>query len=383
LDAELELFGRVHSLVVLSQVLTHISQERGSIMSREPTRRFRLLLAVVVMIGVSLACSESDEIEESIDEIIYETPDPENRSQFFEEIAAEGERPYSIEASDQSTLQERGEPANLREECIPEYAQGENVPASIVYSSGNDSVTITDAYGARQYRRTEEDYPFMFCRQVTEEGFSGEECIDFATTSRYLLRRIDSNREYCYYAQFSVSPVGATAAQTPQDDEGDETSGDTDGDPDATTAVDSSGGTGGTAYFEECLAPSDTFVWEIGLPEREEGTGVTACRWSFFVRNTGEQDQHLVIYETSSTGSEGMQWEGWRVTHFGAQDTKEVLCSYVDYYDRGGDITWSYPTMLLVLRQVPECFGFSNSNNPDNVSLWEQHATPLENPCTP
>ena len=54
---------------------------------------------------------------------------------------------------------------------------------------------------------------------------------------------------------------------------------------------------------------------------------------------------------------------------------------YVDYYDRGGDFTWSYPTKLLILRQVPDCFGFSNSNNPDNVSLWEQHAIQLEFPC--
>ena len=87
------------------------------------------------------------------------------------------------------------------------------------------------------------------------------------------------------------------------------------------------------------------------------------------------------MYETFSTGSDGIQSDGWRVTHFGAQESFELLCSYVDYYDRGGDFTWSYPTKLLILRQVPECFGFSNSNNPDNVSLWEQHAIQLEFPC--
>ena len=109
--------------------------------------------------------------------------------------------------------------------------------------------------------------------------------------------------------------------------------------------------------------------------------GVTSCRYRFIVRNTSDENQHLIIYETHSTGSEGMQWEGWNVRHLEVQGSHESDYSYVDYYDRGGDYTWGYATSLLIVRKVPECFWLIPSDDPDNLSLWEQYAVSLENPC--
>jgi hypothetical protein len=138
-----------------------------------------------------------------------------------------------------------------------------------------------------------------------------------------------------------------------------------------------------TLFAEEaCIVKEgEGYSWENTEHQIVEGDGVTSCKYRFIVRNTSDADQHLIICETSSTGSDGTQSEGWRVRHLGAHGTYEADYSYVDYHGRSGDQTWAYATSLLIVRKVPECFWLTPSDDPKIVEIWEAYATSLENPC--
>jgi hypothetical protein len=138
-----------------------------------------------------------------------------------------------------------------------------------------------------------------------------------------------------------------------------------------------------TLFAEEsCIVKEGAgYSWENTDHRIVEGDGVTSCKYKFIVRNTSDADQHLVIYETSSTGSDGTQSEGWRVRHLGAHGTYEADYSYVDYHGRSGEQTWAYATSLLIVRKVPECFWLTPSDDPKIVEIWEAYAISPENPC--
>ena len=74
---------------------------------------------------------------------------------------------------------------------------------------------------------------------------------------------------------------------------------------------------------EDCLALPEPYSVEYSAHEVIEGTGVTSCHYHFTVRNEGDEDKHLIIYETFSAGEGGTQSEGWRVRHLGAHGTFE------------------------------------------------------------
>ena len=101
-------------------------------MSKKPARRFKLLMAAIVMIGVSLGCREGDKINEYLEGFWSETTE-EDTIQFFEDVAAEGERPYTVDMMDESEV---GFPTSFTDECDLGYSQGGNVTQSIVYTHG-------------------------------------------------------------------------------------------------------------------------------------------------------------------------------------------------------------------------------------------------------
>jgi hypothetical protein len=342
-----------------------MNNERRKAMSKKTARVINLLVAATMVLSVSLACGLRDIRKlgyEFIDEALRPDSDMESRDQYFEDLNEAGERPYDVTALSEDRLQEWGYETDYSEDCVPEFARGGTVPARIVYQEASpyDTVTISDEFGVRQYKNFEpDDYEMMFCRRIEEEGFTGDECIDFISPNEYQLRRItevDGSRgDHCYWAYFTV-PLEDQAAQD-------------------------KGGSSGAGTIEDCLSVKHDFNWEISLPRIEKGDGVTSCLYIFDVRNRTHDDQSVIIYETNSTGTDGMQWEGWKMHHLAAHDYYEFNASYVDYYGRGGDFTWSYPTAVLILRQAPECFWLNATGDAKNIALYEQYADQLENPC--
>ena len=43
-------------------------------------------------------------------------------------------------------------------------------------------------------------------------------------------------------------------------------------------------------------------------------------------------------------------------------------------------ITYSYPTKVLIVRGIQQCYKLTIADGPGNRDIWEEHAVPLENP---
>lgn len=138
-----------------------------------------------------------------------------------------------------------------------------------------------------------------------------------------------------------------------------------------------------TLFAEEaCIVQEgEAYSWEYTDFKIEEGSYSTVCKYKFVVRNTSDEDQVLLFYETFDNGSDrgGMAWDKWMARHIGAHDSYEAAFSYTKW-DKRTD-SWDYATKLLVVRGIPECHWLGWSDDPKSQEIWEAHATPLENPC--
>jgi len=347
-------------------------------MPEKSIRWRRPLLAVIVLIGVSLSCKERDKIDE-YSEDFWSGATEEDRVEFFENLEAEGERPYTVDVYAQNYLDQTGWPARIRDDCDPGYGQGGNMPASIVFTQGEylheETVTITDANGARQYHRRASDSRFMFCRKITMDKFTGSECIYFHTASQYDLRIFPwddygSSGDMCYVATFTVA--SNTATNNRPDDEPSLEPG-----SDATEEV-----VEPTLSAEACIVKEgEGYSWENTEHQITEGARSTHCAYKFTVRNTSDEVQRLIIYTTVRATPDSTPREGWDTQDLQADDPYQRLHTCVTPHGEEGAHTWSYATSLLIVRKIPECSWLTPSDDPKIVEIWEAHAISLENPC--
>lgn len=239
-------------------------------MYKKQTVRVNLILAAVVMIGVSLACNFPT--EEKIKEAQRTHTDVEFISVFLDDWIAQTQRETLSEYTREDELQfyeqaeghtnwsvdESGHEIPSDDLCDPNFTEAGSGPMGIDHEGGlydsyyNDSILVTDSYGTRRYQRYHGGR--MFCREVHYINYHPNdpgkdkpelECITFTTPYRYELTvyevlllkpKYASPREIlvtCYYSVYTadienvvaqqedegVTPASTEQDQSDQDDE--------------------------------------------------------------------------------------------------------------------------------------------------------------------
>jgi hypothetical protein len=275
--------------------------------------------------------------------------------QFFEAVGENNEFNPSINYQDDEI------------ECRSELPLEQNTVLSVKHHPGTkpegDRIVIRNLISQWEYTKASTADPFLYCRTYSIEDSPGvyqerKECIKFYTAWKYEVIVLaspdgDSERE-CFRSTYEAVNKEESVEKP------------------------SSPG------LKSCLAEEGVdYKWWYTKPEIEVGSRATLCKYIFYIDNDSKDNLKLMLFESfdnRDADGEGMNWDHWQHV--------QLLEPYTNYeykysntrYENGTE-NWAYGTMFLVMYDTPECFPFTIADKEENLIMWEENSTPLDNPC--